>query len=67
MTTIKSVKEAVSGGFWIVTDAEGVKHATKNVFLASLAKQHQQHQTPVHIGSSAGWFYRDLYGIEEAR
>lgn len=62
MTTITRVEQR-SPRLWRITDAEGVCYATQNMFVAALADRFRQAGTRVDIGSSAGWFYRDIYSI----
>jgi hypothetical protein len=62
MTRIVTVTER-RDGLWRITDAEGVVYTTRNVFVASVADRYRLARTPVEIGSSAGWYYRDIYSI----
>ena len=65
MTTITQViaKEPQGRQWWLIVDAEGIKYSTRNLWIAALAERCREKQTKVLIGSSAGWFYRDLYSL----
>lgn len=66
MTTIVDViaKEPKGRPWWLIVDANGVKYATRNMFVAALAERCREKQALVTIGSSAGWYYRDIYAIK---
>ncbi len=66
-TTIVLVEErptnTLGRSMWRITDAERVRYATHNAWLATLAEQYQRTGTLVRIASSAGWYYRELHRI----
>jgi hypothetical protein len=58
--TITRVTQQPSG-LWIVTDAAGVRYATRSAFQAAAAERYRELGTDVQIQSGAGWYYRDLH------
>ena len=66
MTTIREVivKEPKGRRWFVIVDANGEKHATRNQFIAALAERCRDKQTPVSILSASGWHYRDLISLK---
>lgn len=69
-TTIVRVEErpttTMGRSLWRITDADRVRYATTNTWLASLAEEYRKNGTPVRMHSSGGWYYRELTGIVPA-
>jgi hypothetical protein len=49
---------------WRITDDEGVRWATKDAWLASLADRYRESRQTVRLMGPAGWYYRSLEHIE---
>lgn len=62
--TARELRNGVS--WWIITDAEGVKHTTRNMWAASLCRRANELDRPVTLWSSSGWYYRDLVSVDFA-
>jgi hypothetical protein len=50
--------------FWRVRDSAGTTYATRDAWVASLAHEYQKSRQRVRMLGGAGWYYRDLAGIE---
>lgn len=62
--TITRVEQKPSG-WYVITDSDGVEHATKHVWLASLAQRYAEKETEVSLLSFRGWRWRELHKITE--
>jgi hypothetical protein len=51
-------------GWWLITDAEGLKYSTKSSLYASLADRARVLSAAVRIDAGNGWNYRELWHIE---
>lgn len=50
---------------WKVFADDDCVYVAESVFLASLAEEFRKAGTDVIIGSSGGWYYRNLYALKE--
>lgn len=62
--TITAVHRQPSG-LWLITDSAGVRYATKNALLVSVALAMHILKAPVSMVASTGWYYRELHQITQ--
>jgi hypothetical protein len=59
MSRITSVEQRQSG-LYVIRASDGVRYATKNPWLASLAQRAKDKGAEVTLQSGGGWYYREL-------